>query len=185
MFFTQRRRTLLWIVPFLAVAIMVQVSDATAKAQAVKISKTQATVKKESTLKLKISGTGKKVKWSSSDQRIAMVNPKGKVIARKKGKVTVTGKVGKKKYTCRVTVIGKNDYNSIVTVKRVRTTLRVPSDAKVKITYGKKYYKRSFGRYLVYVSVNGTGKYKKYHASADFDVKTGEICSSIYMWDLW
>ncbi|MDO4167382.1 MAG: hypothetical protein Q4D32_08260 [Eubacteriales bacterium] len=39
MFFAQRRRTLLWIAPFLAVAIMVQVSDATAKAQAVKISK--------------------------------------------------------------------------------------------------------------------------------------------------
>lgn len=53
---------------------------------------------------LKIRGTGKKVRWTSSDKSVASVSSKGKVTAKKPGTAVITGKVGGKKYTCRVTV---------------------------------------------------------------------------------
>ena len=54
--------------------------------------------------KLKVKGTKKKVKWSSSDKTVAKVNKKGKVTAVADGVATITAKVGKKKYTCEVNV---------------------------------------------------------------------------------
>ena len=55
---------------------------------------------------LKMKGTGKaKVKWKSSNKKIATVNSKGVVKGLKKGTVTITAKVKKKKYKCRVTVV--------------------------------------------------------------------------------
>ena len=46
--------------------------------------------------------------WSSSDESIAIVN-NGTVTALKKGNVTITAKVGKKKYTCKVKVAANAD----------------------------------------------------------------------------
>lgn len=42
--------------------------------------------------------------WSSGKPKIAAVSPDGRVNALKKGKTTITAKVGKKKYTYRITV---------------------------------------------------------------------------------
>lgn len=71
---------------------------------AVKINKKTASVTAGKTVQLKISGTTKKVKWSSNKTSVAMVTQKGKVTAKKKGTATITAKVGNKKYTCKVTV---------------------------------------------------------------------------------
>ena len=57
------------------------------------------------TYTLKLSKTKKKVKWSSSNKKIATVNSKGKVTAKKKGTCTITAKIGKSKYKCKITVI--------------------------------------------------------------------------------
>ena len=46
----------------------------------------------------------KKVKWSSKNRRIATVSSKGKVIAKAPGRTQIIAKVGKKTYTCKVTV---------------------------------------------------------------------------------
>ncbi len=54
---------------------------------------------------LKLKGTSKTVKWSSSNKKIATVSSSGKVYAKKPGKATITAKVGKKKYKCVVTVV--------------------------------------------------------------------------------
>ena len=71
----------------------------------VKINKTKATlVKGGSTLKLKISGTKKKVTWKSSKPSVAKVSKKGVVTAKKKGTATITAKVGSKKLKCKVKV---------------------------------------------------------------------------------
>lgn len=53
---------------------------------------------------LKVKGTKKKAKWSSSKKKIATVSKKGLVKAKKAGKTTITAKIKKKKYRCRVTV---------------------------------------------------------------------------------
>ena len=70
----------------------------------VKLNKTKSTLIKGQTLNLKVSGTSAKAKWSSSKPSIASVNSKGKVTAKKKGTTTVTAKIGKNKYTCKITV---------------------------------------------------------------------------------
>ena len=51
-----------------------------------------------------ISATGK-VKFKSSNKKIAKVTGKGKIKALKKGKATITATIGKKSFKCKVTVI--------------------------------------------------------------------------------
>ena len=53
---------------------------------------------------LKLSGTKKKVKWSTNNKAIATVTSTGKVTGKATGKAIITAKVGKKKYICKVTV---------------------------------------------------------------------------------
>lgn len=73
-------------------------------ASKVKISKTKATIPKGKTLQLRMIGTKKKAKWSSSKKSVAIVSKNGKVAAKKNGKATITAKVGSKKYSCKITV---------------------------------------------------------------------------------
>lgn len=77
-----------------------------------KISKKKATMTVGQTLQLKVKGTKKKVKWSSNKKSVATVSAKGKVKAKKAGKATITAKVGKKKYRCKVTVKAKKQKNN-------------------------------------------------------------------------
>lgn len=56
-------------------------------------------------VQLKIIGIGKKAKWSSSNKKVATVSKKGKVVGKKKGKCTITAKIGKKKYKCKVKIL--------------------------------------------------------------------------------
>lgn len=73
-------------------------------ASAAKLNKKSATMYTGKTLKLKVSGTSKKVVWSSSKASVAKVDQKGKVTAVKKGSAVIRAKVGKKTYKCKVTV---------------------------------------------------------------------------------
>ena len=68
------------------------------------ISKTKATLYNGKTLKLRVIGTTKAVKWSSSNARVAKVDQKGLVTAKKVGKATITAQVGTQKLNCVVTV---------------------------------------------------------------------------------
>ncbi len=73
-------------------------------AKKVKLNKKTAYVCKGDTVKLSLSGTSKKAKWSTSSRKIATVSSKGVVKGIKKGKANIIAKVGNKKYVCRVTV---------------------------------------------------------------------------------
>lgn len=75
-----------------------------------KISKKKATLKVGQSLQLKITGTKGKVKWTSSKKSVATVSSRGLVKAKKKGSATITAKIGKKKYICKITV--KKNSNS-------------------------------------------------------------------------
>lgn len=70
----------------------------------VKISNSKITLCKGQSKTLKVKGTKKKPKWSSSKKSVASVSKKGKITAKKKGTATITAKIGKKKYKCKVTV---------------------------------------------------------------------------------
>lgn len=74
------------------------------QAAAIKLNKTKYSMYPGSSYTLKIKGTTKKAKWSSSKKSVATVTSKGKVIAIKTGKAKITAKTGNKKLTCTITV---------------------------------------------------------------------------------
>lgn len=79
-------------------------TDAQAAAKP-KLSATKVTLKVGKTKKLKVKNAKKKkIKWTSSNKKVATVSKSGKIKAKKKGKATITAKVGKKKLKCKVTV---------------------------------------------------------------------------------
>ncbi len=101
-------------------------------ASTVKINKKKTSLYVEQTETLKITGTKKKVTWTSTKPKIAKVSQNGKVTALKKGTATIKAKVGGKTYSCTVTV--KNDYfkekGIKITKKAVGKSFK--SDAKTK-----------------------------------------------------
>lgn len=104
-------------------------------AQTVKISKTKATLVKGQTLQLKVTGTSKTVKWSTSKTSVATVSSSGKVTAVAKGTATITAKVGSKSYTCKVTVETPSlSKKSLTLVKGTSYTLKL-SGTTQKITW--------------------------------------------------
>lgn len=70
----------------------------------VKLNKKSITITKGKTYTLKINGTKKKAKWSSSKKSIVSVSKSGKVKGKKRGSSTITAKIGKKTYKCKVKV---------------------------------------------------------------------------------
>lgn len=75
-----------------------------ASAAKIKLNKTKLKLTVGSTYKLKINQKKAKVKWTSSKKKIASVNSKGKVKAKKVGTTIISAKIKGKKYKCRVTV---------------------------------------------------------------------------------
>ena len=104
-------------------------------AASVKISKTKYKMNKGEKFTLKVTGTKKTVKWSSSNKKVATVNSKGKVTAKKKGTVTITAKVGSKKYKCKITVEAPSISKKTYTMKKGKTvTLKIKGTTQ-KITW--------------------------------------------------
>lgn len=75
-----------------------------AATKTVKLNATKKTLTVGKTFRLKISGTTKKVTWSSNKKSVATVSKKGLVTAKAAGTATITAKVNNKKYTCKITV---------------------------------------------------------------------------------
>lgn len=82
----------------------IQIVEAKSK---IKLNTTKKTIYKGSTYTLKVKGTKKKVKWTTSNKKVATVNSKGKVTAKKKGTATITAKVSGKTLKCKITVKNK------------------------------------------------------------------------------
>ena len=75
-----------------------------ASAASVRLNKTKIVLVVGQTYNLKVSGTKKTPQWSSSNKKIVSVTKKGVIKGLKKGTATITAKIGKKKYKCKVTV---------------------------------------------------------------------------------
>ena len=92
---------------FLLVVMCLAVDTTSVSAAKIKLNKTKLTLTQGKKYRLKIKGTKKKVKWSSTKKSVATVNKKGVVTAKKKGTAYIKAKVGKKTYKCKVTVKSK------------------------------------------------------------------------------
>ena len=92
---------------------------------AARISKKKMTITVGKKKTLKVTGA-KKVKWSSSNKKVASVSGKGVVKGVKAGSAKIVAKAGKKKYTCKVTVIAAR------TNKKARKTARAAASSKTE-----------------------------------------------------
>ena len=72
--------------------------------QAVKLNTSKKTLVAGSKYTLKVKGTSKKVKWSTSNKKVAKVSSKGKVTAVKTGTTYIKAKVSGKTYSCKIRV---------------------------------------------------------------------------------
>lgn len=68
------------------------------------LNKTKATIHIGESITLKLKNVTKRPKWRSSNKDVATVNSKGKVTAKKAGKVKIIAKTGNNRYSCKVTV---------------------------------------------------------------------------------
>jgi hypothetical protein len=96
-------------ISLLLIAVLCFVSVPGTASAAIKINRKKATVIEGDYLYLKITGTNKKVTWTSSNEYKASVSKKGKVTTKDTGNVNITAKVGTKKYTCKVIIVPNFD----------------------------------------------------------------------------
>lgn len=124
------RRKLVGFAVLLVLLLLAAPVQASAKAR---ISNSSVSVLKGRTYTLKVKGTKKKVKWSSSNKSVASVNKKGVITAKKKGKTVITAKVNGKQLRCSVTV--KQPVNKI-RLNRTSIELKTGKKYSLKATVG-------------------------------------------------
>lgn len=88
----------------LTLAILLTSFPTQVEAASIKLNKTKTTLYIGQTRTLKLIGTNKKATWKSSNKKIATVSEKGKITAKKAGSTTITAKIEKNTYKCKVTV---------------------------------------------------------------------------------
>lgn len=133
-----RRKSIIGIVILLMLMV---IFPNNVQAKTMSINKKQATVYVGKTCKLQIKGTSKKVKWSSSNTKVASVSSNGIVKGKKEGFATITANVAGKKYKCVVRVkvikvsridISKKTTNILIGSKYKLIATVVPSNATYK-----------------------------------------------------
>ena len=87
--FMERIRKLMSLLLILALCFTFIPTVNVQAASKVKINKTKATVYVGKTTTLKVSGTKKAVKWTTSNKKVATVSSKGKVTAKKAGSAKI------------------------------------------------------------------------------------------------
>ena len=121
------------VTPVVAPSIGVETVEAATK---IKLNCTKKTIEEGESFKLKISGTKKKVKWSSSDKRIATVSSKGVVKGIDGGanqrSCKIYATIGGKKYTCSVKV--KNVVSQSIELDKTEIECVIGENAKIKAT---------------------------------------------------
>lgn len=126
------RKFRLFIVFFLLI-FLTQTASVETQAAQIKLNKTKATLYVGKTTTLKVTGTSKDVTWKSSNKKVAVVSSKGKVTAKQEGTATITARVQKKSYKCKITVKKPGFKNYFVQVNRGKSVkLKLLGDKAVK-----------------------------------------------------
>lgn len=123
----------------LSMALIFTTVPVSVQAATVKLNKKSTSVLATKTVQLKVVNNKKKVKWTTSNKKIATVSKKGVVKGKKPGKVTITAKAGKKSYKCKVTVkVGLNCTNKSLKKGSTLTLKLLGNSKKVKWSSSKK-----------------------------------------------
>lgn len=129
----RRGSSLLLVAALLAVSFGTEAEGSKAAAK-ITLNRKKLTIVKgrKAVLKTKVTGKNKKVVWHSQDKKIATVNAKGVVTAKKAGKVKITARLKgtKKKAVCVVTVKKKASASSGATASPTASSgAAAPTDA--------------------------------------------------------
>ena len=177
----RNRKTLSVIIAFALVLSLFHVMPASAK---VKISATKKTLYVGKSTTLKVTGTKKKVKWSSSSKKVATVTQKGKVTAKKKGMATIKAKVAKSTFKCNVTIKDVNNTeptstqipvkeDEIVNINKLLCEDENISVVFKEIIYGSRYITVNgvtyYDDYIVYDIYSGTKREIELSLYEDYD----------------
>lgn len=84
-------------------------ASTTQAAKKAKLSKTKITLYVGDSTKLKVKGSKKKARFTSTNKKVVKVTKSGTITARKKGSAKVIAKVSDKKLVCKVTVANKTN----------------------------------------------------------------------------
>ena len=112
---------------FLAIALIlssaISFDSSSVRAATPKLSQTVISLPSGTSTTLKVSGTDKAVKWSSSDENIASVFKKGKVTGKNAGQAIITATIGKQTLQCRVIVRARLSRTKVTLVRYERIFL--------------------------------------------------------------
>lgn len=125
------KKILCMLMALLMVLTVINTTDVSASVRP-KLNKKKVTIYVGKTFNLKIKNYKEKVKWFSEDKRIATVNKKGKVTAKKEGTVTICATASNFVLLCKVKVKRKktklSDTNTSIT-NRTQTQPSAPTSA--------------------------------------------------------
>ncbi len=96
----KKKRWTILIIMILAVMVLSIIVNA---AQ-ISLNKKKASLTVGKTIQLNVKGAKAKIKWSSSNKKVATVSTKGKVKGKKPGQAVITAKIGKNILSCKITV---------------------------------------------------------------------------------
>lgn len=155
---------------------------------AIKISKKSYRMVKGTSLQLKLIGTKKKAKWTSSKPSVATVTQKGKVSSKRKGTSTITAKLGKKKYDCKIYVEAPTISPGKTTINVGKSTILRLKGTKQKVTWKSSNTKiasvrngKVTGRKTGNVKVTATVQKKKYFCNVTVNNPTKIPVSTFYL----
>ena len=138
------KKKLLLILPIMVFAIFYFVGDADAGSKTLNLTTDSYTLSQGKTLHLKINGVkAKKVKWKSSNKKVATVSKNGTVKAVKSGNATISGKYKGITFKTKITVKeNATTYNKILCEDdKLKVTLKEIKDGKIYITLENKHNK--------------------------------------------
>ena len=138
-------------------ALFAMMMAVTANAATVKLSKKKITVPVATKYTLKVTGTKAKVKWNSSNKKIATVSSKGVVKGIKKGSCKVIATVEGEKYTCNVKV-AQQTLKLNTSSKTIGKGKKFILKATVKNAKSKKVVWKSSNKAVATVSAKGVVK---------------------------
>ena len=123
-------KTLLFTFILIGILVGINTTVNAASKKTIALNKKNVTVYVGNSTTLSLKGTNKKVYWLTSNKKVAKVSKKGKVTGIKAGKATITAKLGKKSYKCKVTV--KN-----VSLSKKNISIKYGKKATIKLNGGK------------------------------------------------
>lgn len=127
-----RKYFVIAITVFLAALIMPVSTQAAS--QTVKLDKSKLIIYEGGRTTLKMTGTAKKVTWSSNKKSVVTVSSKGVVTAKKAGNAVITVKSGSKKASCKVAV--KRRLSAKQAVSKINSQLKKARNITIKLYTG-------------------------------------------------